>query len=135
MCPGSRCSTSSVSSFSPIISRQLAGVSLTHVYDIKDAVEGCGRDGLALKEHAGLGCQRDDTRTGGPDSGDDSQAPHYSHVQASQRLLWTRGPARTALVRRVWGRGSSITPTGWPTARRWIGRRVAERGRTSIPSS
>ena len=104
----------------------MAGISRTHFYDIKDAFERYGRDGLAPKERR---------RPRMPNETPPelvarilemtAEYPTYRYVRVSQHLRLIGVPASAAQVQGVWARGSAgqaLRPAAL------VERRVAERG-------
>ncbi|MBK6779473.1 MAG: helix-turn-helix domain-containing protein [Gemmatimonadetes bacterium] len=103
---------------------QVAGISRTHYYDIKDAFERYGRDGLAPRERR---------RPRMPNETPPelvarilemtAEYPTYSYVRVSQQLRLVGVPASAAQVRGVWLRegcssaltGCSGSSAGWPS--------------------
>lgn len=105
---------------------QVAGISRTHFYDIKDAFERYGRDGLAPKERR---------RPRMPNETPPelvarilemtAEYPTYSYVRVSQQLRLIGVPASAAQVRGVWAREGLVKRFDRLL---WLERRVAERG-------
>lgn len=105
---------------------QIAGISRTHFYDIKDAFERYGRDGLAPRERR---------RPRMPNETPPelvarilemtAEFPTYSYVRVSQQLRLVGVPASAAQVRGAWQREGLLKRFDRLL---WLERRVAERG-------
>jgi hypothetical protein len=128
---------------------QIAGISRTHFYDIKDAFERYGRDGLAPRERR---------RPRMPNETPPelvarilemtAEYPTYSYVRVSQQLRLVGVPASAAQVRGTWQRegllkrfdGCCGSSAGWPSGAGHSPRACAScsgsmRTRQSIPNS
>ncbi len=84
---------------------QIAGISRTHFYEIKDAFERYGRDGLAPRER-----RRPRMPNETPPElvarilDMTAEYPTYSYVRVSQQLRLIGVPASAAQIRGVWAR-------------------------------
>jgi hypothetical protein len=106
---------------------QVAGISRTHFYDIKDACERYGRDGLAPQERR---------RPRMPNETPmelvarilemTAEYPTHSYVRVSQQLRLIGVPARAAQVRGVWAREGLVKRFD---RLRWLERVLTANGR------
>jgi transposase InsO family protein len=105
---------------------QLAGISRTHYYDIKEAFERYGRDGLAPTVR-----RRPRMPNETPSElvarilDMTAEYPTYSYVRISQQLRLVGVPASAAQVRGVWAREGLLKRFDRLL---WLERRVAEHG-------
>src|SRR5574338_64002 len=105
---------------------QIAGISRTHFYEIKDAFERYGRDGLAPRERRRPRMPNETP----PELVDrildmTAEYPTYSYVRVSQQLRLVGVPASAAQVRGVWAREGLLKRFDRLL---WLERRVAEHG-------
>jgi len=104
----------------------VAGISRSHFYEIKDAFEKYGRDGLAPRERRRPRMPNETA----PELVTrilemTAEYPAYSYVRVSQQLRLVGVPASAAQVRGVWAREGLVKRFDRLL---WLERRVAERG-------